>query len=330
MTHPHDLARRLTAELLGTALLVTVVVGSGIAAQRLSPDDVGLQLLENSTATFLGLTVLILLFGPVSGAHFNPVVSAADWFLGRRAGTGLSGSDVGLLHGRADPRRHRRRRARQPHVPGPAQRAVHQGPHRRAPAARRGRRHRRAGRADLRARPHRPRHARRTRRRRLHRRRLLVHLLARRSRTPPSPSAASSPTRSPASPPAPSPVSSSPRSSAPRSPSASSPGSTPTSATAPTTSSSRTTPPRPRRRHDPEERPMTTTAEHHRHPAGRLRLRPQRRPFRHQPRPDRALRRRPRPRPLGRHPARRAHPPRGRRRAREARPRHLARRHPSC
>src|SRR3954470_14005039 len=89
-----DLARRLTAEALGTALLVTVVVGSGIAAQRLSPGDVGLQLLENSTATLLGLTVLILLLGPVSGAHFNPVVSAADWVLGRRVGTGLSGRDV--------------------------------------------------------------------------------------------------------------------------------------------------------------------------------------------------------------------------------------------
>ena len=91
-----DLARRVTAEFLGTALLVTVVVGSGIAAERLSPDDVGLQLLENSTATFLGLTVLILLFGPVSGAHFNPVVSAADWLLGHRSGTGLSGNDVAL------------------------------------------------------------------------------------------------------------------------------------------------------------------------------------------------------------------------------------------
>jgi glycerol uptake facilitator-like aquaporin len=89
-----DLARRLTAELVGTALLVTVVVGSGIAAQRLSPTDVGLQLLENSTATFLGLTVLILLFGSVSGAHFNPVVSVADWVLGRRTGTGLSGRRV--------------------------------------------------------------------------------------------------------------------------------------------------------------------------------------------------------------------------------------------
>ncbi len=90
-----ELARRLTAELLGTGLLVTVVVGSGIAAQRLTPDDVGLQLLENSTATFLGLTVLILVFGPVSGAHFNPVVSAADWLLGRRNGTGLTGGEVG-------------------------------------------------------------------------------------------------------------------------------------------------------------------------------------------------------------------------------------------
>ena len=83
------------AELVGTALLVAVVVGSGIAAQQLSPDDVGLQLLENSTATVLGLTVLILLFGPVSGAHFNPVVSLADWFVGRRAGTGLTLAEVG-------------------------------------------------------------------------------------------------------------------------------------------------------------------------------------------------------------------------------------------
>jgi len=89
-----DLLRRLTAELIGTALLVAVVVGSGIAAERLSPDDVGLQLLENSTATFLGLTVLILMFGPISGAHFNPVVSAADWLLGRHRGTGLTGRDV--------------------------------------------------------------------------------------------------------------------------------------------------------------------------------------------------------------------------------------------
>ena len=79
------LPRRLLAEFLGTGLLVTVVVGSGIAAQRLSPEDVGLQLLENSLATGFGLAVLILMLGPVSGAHFNPVVSAAD--CGSAAGT---------------------------------------------------------------------------------------------------------------------------------------------------------------------------------------------------------------------------------------------------
>src|SRR3954463_13337204 len=87
------LARRATAEGVGTALLVAIVVGSGIAAQRLSPDDVGLQLLENSVATMLGLGVLVALLGPVS-APLNPVVSAADWWLGRRAGTGLGGRDL--------------------------------------------------------------------------------------------------------------------------------------------------------------------------------------------------------------------------------------------
>jgi glycerol uptake facilitator-like aquaporin len=86
--------RPLLAEFVGTALLVTVVIGSGIAAAQLSPHDVGLQLLENSIATALGLAVLILLFGPVSGAHFNPVVTAADWLLGRRAQTGISGAEV--------------------------------------------------------------------------------------------------------------------------------------------------------------------------------------------------------------------------------------------
>jgi glycerol uptake facilitator-like aquaporin len=87
--HP-QLLRQLLAEFIGSALLVAVVVGSGIAASRLSPDDVGLQLLENSTATVLGLFALILLFGPVSGAHFNPVVSLADWLAGRRSDSGLT------------------------------------------------------------------------------------------------------------------------------------------------------------------------------------------------------------------------------------------------
>jgi glycerol uptake facilitator-like aquaporin len=91
---PVPLPRRLVAEFLGTALLVTVVVGSGIAAAALSPTDVGLQLLQNSTATAFGLAVLILIFGPVSGAHFNPLVSAADWLRGRRSGTGLVPADL--------------------------------------------------------------------------------------------------------------------------------------------------------------------------------------------------------------------------------------------
>jgi glycerol uptake facilitator-like aquaporin len=73
-----SLARRATAEAVGTAFLVAVVVGSGIAAERLSPGDVGLQLLENSTATAAGLVALILALGPVSGAHVNPIVTLAD------------------------------------------------------------------------------------------------------------------------------------------------------------------------------------------------------------------------------------------------------------
>lgn len=89
------LARRLLAEAVGTGLLVTVVVGSGIAATNLSPGNVGLQLFYNSTATVFGLATLILLVGPVSGAHLNPVVSAVDWLLGRRPGTGLAGREVG-------------------------------------------------------------------------------------------------------------------------------------------------------------------------------------------------------------------------------------------
>ncbi|MEO7555658.1 MAG: MIP/aquaporin family protein [Acidimicrobiales bacterium] len=75
-------ARRALAEYCGTAFLVAIVVGSGITAQRLSPDDAGLQLLENAAATAGGLVALILAFGPVSGGHFNPVVSLTDAFLG--------------------------------------------------------------------------------------------------------------------------------------------------------------------------------------------------------------------------------------------------------
>jgi glycerol uptake facilitator-like aquaporin len=98
---PPPLWRRAIAEFLGTGLLVTVVVGSGIAAQRLSPDDVGLQLLENSLATALGLAVLILLFAPVSGSHFNPVVTLVDAALRPSAarGTAIAGYLVAQVAG---------------------------------------------------------------------------------------------------------------------------------------------------------------------------------------------------------------------------------------
>ncbi len=72
------LSRRLLAEFLGSAFLAAVVIGSGIAAKQLSPGDVGLELLENAAATAAGLFAIILMFGPVSGGHFNPVVSLVD------------------------------------------------------------------------------------------------------------------------------------------------------------------------------------------------------------------------------------------------------------
>src|SRR5438270_1319807 len=86
---PIPLWRRLLAEFLGSAFLAAIVIGSGIAAQRLSPSDTGLELLENSAVTAAGLFAIILMFGPVSGAHFNPVVSFADAALG-----GLSWRDA--------------------------------------------------------------------------------------------------------------------------------------------------------------------------------------------------------------------------------------------
>jgi arsenate reductase len=76
------LVRQALAEFLGSAGLVSVVIGSGIAAQRLSPHDVGLQLLENALVTGAGLVALILAFGPASGGHFNPVVTLADRIFG--------------------------------------------------------------------------------------------------------------------------------------------------------------------------------------------------------------------------------------------------------
>lgn len=76
------LSRKLVAEAVGTALLLIGVVGSGIMAERLSPTDVGLQLFQNAAATAAVLFAIILMFGPASGAHFNPAVTLADWALG--------------------------------------------------------------------------------------------------------------------------------------------------------------------------------------------------------------------------------------------------------
>jgi arsenate reductase len=74
--------RRLVAEFLGSAFLAALVIGSGIAAQQLSPGNTGLQLFENAAATAAGLFAIILMFGPVSGGHFNPVVSFVDAVFG--------------------------------------------------------------------------------------------------------------------------------------------------------------------------------------------------------------------------------------------------------
>jgi arsenate reductase len=76
------LPRRLLAEFLGAAFLAAVVIGAGIAAQQLSPHDTGLELLEVAAATAAGLFAIILMFGPVSGGHFNPAVSLLDAGLG--------------------------------------------------------------------------------------------------------------------------------------------------------------------------------------------------------------------------------------------------------
>ncbi|MFF0131711.1 aquaporin [Streptomyces mirabilis] len=89
------LVARVAAELIGTAALVAVVVGSGIQATELTK-DVGLQLLANSTATVFGLGILILLLGPVSGAHFNPVVTLAEWWTARRGGAGVNAREVAV------------------------------------------------------------------------------------------------------------------------------------------------------------------------------------------------------------------------------------------
>ena len=105
MTFRPSLGRQLSAEYVGSLLLATIVVGSGIAAQRLSPNDVGLQLAENAAATALGLFAITLMLGPVSGAHINPVVSFVDAALGglpwRNAAAYLPAQVTGCIAGAA-------------------------------------------------------------------------------------------------------------------------------------------------------------------------------------------------------------------------------------
>jgi glycerol uptake facilitator-like aquaporin len=95
--------RRLLAEFLGSAFLTAVVIGSGIAAQHLSPGNVGLELLENALATAAGLFAIIVMFGPISGGHFNPVVSFVDAAFGglrwRDAGAYLPSQVFGCIGG---------------------------------------------------------------------------------------------------------------------------------------------------------------------------------------------------------------------------------------
>jgi arsenate reductase len=102
---PYDVAlwRRLLAEFIGSAFLAAIVIGSGIAAQQLSPGNTGLQLFENAAATAAGLFAIILMFGPVSGGHFNPVVSFVDAAFGgmrwRDAGAYLPAQVAGCVAG---------------------------------------------------------------------------------------------------------------------------------------------------------------------------------------------------------------------------------------
>jgi glycerol uptake facilitator-like aquaporin len=95
--------RRLLAEFLGSALLAAVVIGSGIAAQTLSPGAIGIELLENAVVTAAGLFAIILMFGPISGGHFNPVVSFVDAAFGglrwRDATAYLSVQVIGCIAG---------------------------------------------------------------------------------------------------------------------------------------------------------------------------------------------------------------------------------------
>lgn len=93
---PASLPRRVTAEFTGTAALVAVIVGSGIRADSLS-QDIGVRLLANALASAIGLGLLIALLGPLSGAHFNPVVTLSEWWARRRERVGGGGEALGYI-----------------------------------------------------------------------------------------------------------------------------------------------------------------------------------------------------------------------------------------
>ena len=169
---PPPLHRRLLAELLGSAFLAALVIGSGIAAQTLSPGDTGLELLQNAAATAAGLFTIILMFGPVLGGHFNPVVSLVDAAFGgvsrRDALAYVPAQVTGCIIG-----------AITANVMFELAAVTISTHHRASPGAPvlRGHRHLGAAARNLLARPHGTQQHRARRRRRLHRRRLLLHQL---------------------------------------------------------------------------------------------------------------------------------------------------------
>ena len=166
------LPRRLFAEFLGSAFLAAVVIGSGIAAAQLSPGDVGLQLFENAAATAAGLFTIILMFGPVSGGHFNPVVSLVDASFGglrwRDALAYIPAQVAGCIAGAI---------AANGDVRAGGDQHLDQAPRLAGAPVRRGGRDARADAGDLLPRPDPARLDRAGRGRRLHRRRLLLHQL---------------------------------------------------------------------------------------------------------------------------------------------------------
>ncbi|MFZ3471523.1 aquaporin [Streptomyces sp. 4.24] len=93
MINSASLSRRAAAELIGTAALLVVVIGSGIQAAALTA-DIGVALVANSLASAIGLGLIITLFGPLSGAHLNPVVTLTAWWGRRTGGEGLDGREA--------------------------------------------------------------------------------------------------------------------------------------------------------------------------------------------------------------------------------------------